>query len=390
MKLTSLNLKGQFLLDPKVVFLNHGSFGATPIPVFESYQRWQLELERQPVEFLGRRAPALLAEARAVLADYLGTARDNLVFVTNVTEGLNIVARSLELGPQDEVLTSDMEYGALDRTWRFLAQKRGFKYINQSISIPVQNEEAFLEDLWMGVTPHTRVIFLSHITSPTAILLPVQKVCARARKEGILTVIDGAHAPGQVDLDLDGIGADFYSANLHKWLCAPKGAGFLYARPDVQHLIEPLIVSWGWQSEKPGPSPFVDILEWTGTRDLAAFLSVPTAIQFQKDNDWYVIRAACHALTGQCLSQITELTGLAHNYPDCDSLFVQMAAAPLPLTTDVGWLKENLYNQYRIEVPVLAWNQQKLIRFSFQGYNNEEDLGALITALKHLLPHSGG
>jgi isopenicillin-N epimerase len=390
MKHTSAELKQQFLLDPTVIFLNHGSFGATPIPVFESYQHWQLELERQPVEFLGRKAPTLLAEARAVLADYLGTARDNLVFVTNVTEGLNIVARSLDLGPQNEVLTTNMEYGALDRTWRFLAQKRGFKYINQSISIPVQNEETFIEDLWKGVSPHTKIIFLSHITSPTAIILPVQKICARARHEGILTVIDGAHAPGQVDIDLEKLGADFYSANCHKWLCAPKGSGFLYARPEVQHLVEPLVVSWGWQSDTPGPSRFVDILEWCGTRDLAAFLAVPAAIQFQKNFDWAGVRASCHSLAGLCLRQITHLTGLGHNYPDFDSLFAQMAAAPLPSGTDMDWLRENLYRQYRIEIPLIVWNQQNWIRFSFQGYNNESDLEALVSALKFLLSHAGG
>src|SRR5574340_575478 len=245
------SMKELFLLDPDIIFLNHGSFGACPRPVFESYQRWQLELERQPIEFLGRRANDLLADSRSVLAQYLGTLRDNLVYVANDTTGVNIVARGLELGPGDEVLASDHEYGALDRTWRFLSQKFGFRYLNQPVSMPLRSADEFIEDFWRGVTNRTRVIFPSHITSPTAVIFPVKEICARARQSGILTVIDGAHAPGQIDLALDDLGADFYTGNLHKWLCAPKGAGFLYARPEVQHLALPLVISWVGKATPP-------------------------------------------------------------------------------------------------------------------------------------------
>ena len=185
------HLKEQFLLDPNVVFLNHGSFGATSKPVFRAYQDWQRELECQPVEFLGRRATGLLAESRAALADYLGTQRDNLVYVTNATVGVNIVARSLQLGPGDEVLTTNHEYGACDRTWRFLAQKQGFSYINQPIRMPLTAREDFVEQLWQGVTAQTRVIFLSHITSPTAGIFPVDEVCRLARAQGLLTLWTG-------------------------------------------------------------------------------------------------------------------------------------------------------------------------------------------------------
>ena len=242
------HLKDQFLLDPDVIFLNHGSFGATPKPVFEVYQDWQRELERQPVEFLDRRFAERMAASRTVLADYLGTQRDDLVYVTNATVGVNIVARSLELGPGDEVLTTDHEYGACDRTWRFLAGKQGFAYMCQAIPVPIATPDAFVEQLWQGVTPRTKVIFLSHITSPTAMTFPITEVCRHAREQGILTVVDGAHVPGQIHLDLDELGADFYTGNLHKWLCAPKGAGFLYASPEKQSLLEPLVVSWGYES----------------------------------------------------------------------------------------------------------------------------------------------
>jgi isopenicillin-N epimerase len=378
------DLKNQFLLNPKIHFLNHGSFGATPKPVFQDYQRWQGELEYQPVEFLGRRAATLMADSRLALGKYLGTRADNLVYTQNVTVALNIVAHSLELGSDDEVLTSDHEYGALDRTWRFLSKERGFKYIHQKISLPLSTTQQFVDDLWQGVSPRTRVIFLSHITSPTAILFPVMEVIRRARQEKILTIIDGAHTPGQIPLDLDSLGADFYGGNLHKWLCAPKGAGFLYARPEVQHLLKPLIVSWGYESEAPSGSTLVDYHEWLGTRDLAAFLSVPAAIQFQERNDWEHVRADCHGLARKALNQIQTLTQIPSFYPD-DSWYVQMFAAQMPDSADASQLKTQLYDKYRIEAPVHEWNGKKLVRISMQGYNTEEDVKALINALKHLL-----
>ena len=379
------SIKSHFLLDPNVIFLNHGSFGATPKPVFKEYQRWQRELEKQPVEFLGRRITGLLADVRAVLGDYLGTHADNLVYTQNVTISLNIVARSLELGSGDEVLATDHEYGAMDRTWRFLSRERGFRYINQHIEVPITTKEKFVEDFWRGVTANTRVIFMSHITSPTAIIFPVKEIVQRAWEAGIITVIDGAHVAGQIPLHLDSLGADFYGGNLHKWLCAPKGAGFLYARPEVQHLLKPLVVSWGYESEFPGSSQFVDHNEWWGTRDMAAFLSVPRAIQFQKENHWDEVRESCHQLAAYAQNRICELTGLAPIHPQIDNWFYQLVAAPLPTDTDTLILKERLYNDYRVEIPLINWNGNKLIRVSIQGYNTRRDVNALIQALSILL-----
>jgi isopenicillin-N epimerase len=372
-------LRSQFLLDPTVTFLNHGSFGATPRPVFQTYQRWQRELESQPVEFLGRRFTGLMEEARKSLADYLGTSAENLVYTTNVTESLNIVARSLDLGSGDEVLSTDHEYGALDRTWRFMAKERGFIYINQPISVPLTTSDAFMEALWKGVTPRTRVIFLSHITSPTALTFPVEKVIKRARRAGIFTIIDGAHAPGQIPLRLDDLEADFYGGNLHKWLCAPKGAGFLYARPDAQHLLKPLVVSWGYEAELPGLSKFIDLFEWTGTRDIASFLSVPAAIEFQQKHDWGKVRLASHNLAREAQERICRLFGFS---PLSDhSWFMQFCAVPLPETTDLSVLKTRLYSEYRIEIPLILWNNYKLMRISVQGYNTRRDVNKLIDAL---------
>lgn len=376
-------LKQYFLLDPSVIFLNHGSFGSTPKPVFDIFQRWQLELERQPVEFLGRRFNTLMAESRVVLGKYLGTHADNLVYTQNVTVSLNIVARSLDLGAGDEVLTSDHEYGAMDRTWRFLAKERGFTYINQPVSLASKAD--FIDSFWSAVTPRTRIIFLSHITSPTAIIFPVAEIIQRARAAGIISIIDGAHVPGQLSLNLDSLGADFYGGNLHKWLCAPKSAGFLYARPEMQNLLKPLVVSWGYESETPSGSAFVDLHEWGGTRDIAAFLTVPAAIEFQTKHKWDTVRAACHELAMDAQTRICDLTGLAPLHSQTENWFAQLTAAPLPADTDVSILKLRLYDEYRIEIPILAWRDKKLVRISIQGYNSKKDVDHLLSALSKLL-----
>ena len=378
-------LKELFLLNPDVIFLNHGSFGACPRPVFEAYQRWQRELEYQPVEFLGRRLPDLLAQARQRLGTYLNVAADDLVYVTNATTGINIVARSLPLQPGDEVLATNQEYGAVDRTWTFVCRKTGAKYVRQPIPTPVHARDALVDLIWRNVTPRTRVISLSHITSSTAMIMPIEEICRRARQAGILTVIDGAHAVGQIPLDLPAIGADFYAGNCHKWLCAPKGAGFLYARPDAQALIEPLVVSWGWESPRPGPSRFIDYHQWQGTRDISAFLAVPAAIDFMIEHDWDSVRQACHELARQVRRRLADLTGLPPNYPDHPDWYAQMVTAPLP-PGDLEALKARLYDEYRIEVPFPAWNDQQGIRVSIQGYNTQQDIDTLIDALTRLLP----
>jgi isopenicillin-N epimerase len=233
------------------------------------------------------------------------------------------------------------------------------------------------------VTERTRVIFLSHITSPTALTFPVAEICRRARAAGILTIVDGAHAPGQVPLNLTKLGADIYTGACHKWLCAPKGAAFLYARPEVQPWLEPLVVSWGWEAEKPGPSRFVDWHEWQGTRDLAAYLTVPAAICFQAEHDWDDVGRRCHQLAVETRGRIDALTGLPPISPD--TWFMQFFAARLP-ECDLDVLKVRLYDEHRIEAPLIRWNGQAFIRVSFQVYNDEADADALLRALAQLLP----
>ena len=406
----SLPSKADFLLDPDIHFLNHGSFGACPRPVFEAYQRWQAELERQPVEFLGRRATELLAESRAALAAYLGAAADDVVYFPNPTTAINMVARNvarlactrkalrsrstqrprlrspLRLRPGDEILTTDHEYGALDRTWRYVCGQIGVRYVQRPIPLPVTTHADFVEHFWAGVTERTRIIFISHITSPTALIFPVAEICRRARAAGILTIVDGAHAPGQLPLNLAELDADIYTGACHKWLCAPKGAAFLYARPEVQPWLEPLVVSWGWEAEKPGPSPFVDWHEWQGTRDLAAYLTVPAAIRFQAEHDWDDVRRRCQRLAVETRAAHRRAHWPAADLPRWGRLwFAQFFAARLP-ECDLDTLKARLYDEHRVEAPLIRWNGQAFIRVSFQAYNNEDDADALLQALAQLLP----
>jgi len=374
------SLRADFLLDEAVVFLNHGSFGACPRPVFEAYQRWQLELERQPVEFLGRRHQPLMDAARAALAAYLNAAVDELVFVPNATIGVNLVARSIRWQPGDEILTSDHEYGAVDKTWQFVAERGGARIVRQTLPIPLQDPAQVVEALWAGVTPRTKVIALSHITSPTALRLPVAEICQRAREAGILTVIDGAHAPGQIDLDLQAIGADFYTGNCHKWLCAPKGSAFLVARSEHHVWLDPLVTSWGWGI--PDES-FISRNQWQGTRDIAAFLTVPEAIAYQRAHDWPQRRAACEQLAHETQQRLSELIGLAPQA--APHFYNQMVAVPLPVGIDGEALKRRLYDEFRVEIPITEQGGQRHIRAALQVYNTRADADALLDALAQCL-----
>jgi isopenicillin-N epimerase len=381
-----MNFKDFFLLDPDVVFLNHGSFGATPRPVFAAYRAWQLRLERQPVQFILNELPAHLAQARAALGAYVNAPADDLVYVPNATFGVNVVARSLALGPGDEVLATDHEYGACDNVWRFLSRKRGFAYVQQPIVLPVQSPQAIVDQFWQGVTARTRLIFISHITSPTALRLPVEAICARAREAGILTLIDGAHAPGQIPLDMAALGADFYTGNAHKWLCSPKGSAFLYTRPERQPLIEPLVIGWGWGEQRTMTfgSDYLDYLQWLGTNDVAAYLATPDAIAFQREHAWETVRARCHALLREARGRIAALTGLPLPYPDDQDFYCQMAIAPLP-PVDAPALQARLLAEFGVEVPLVVWNGRCFIRVSIQAYNTPADVDMLLAALETLL-----
>jgi isopenicillin-N epimerase len=379
------DLRSLFLLDPTVTFLNHGSFGACPRPVFEEYQRWQRELERQPVEFLGRRHWDLLTEARTELARFLNAPPDDIVFTENATAGVNVVARSIDLKPGDEILTTDHEYGACDLTWEYLQGCKGVTITKAEIPLPVTTPEAVVEAIWAKVTERTRVIYLSHVTSGSALIFPVAEICKRARAAGIFTVIDGAHAPGQVPVDLTAIGADCYAGNLHKWLCAPKGSGFLYVRPEHQEWMMSGIVSWGWGVRPEfGTTQFQRRNAWQGTRDPAAYLAVPAAIRFQAEHDWEAVRDRCHELVCKARRRIANLTDLPQIAPESRTWFVQMATCPVR-TASIEQLKTNLYDKCRIEIPVGERDGRQAVRVSIQAYNTEEDVDRLLDGLGRYL-----
>lgn len=381
-------MKDHYLLDPDIIFLNHGSFGATPRSVMAAYWEWQVRLERQPVQFITREMLPALHHARQILGEYLNADADNLVYIPNATFGVNIIARSLQLKPGDEILTTDHEYGACENVWNFMGQKNGTVLVKQSIPLPLASPAEIADHFWQGVTPSTRLIFISHITSPTAVRLPVEMICKRARGAGILTIIDGAHAPGQISLDLTGIDPDFYVGNCHKWMQSPKGAGFLYTRRALQTLIEPLVISWGWgeNSSFTSGSKYLDYLEWLGTNDPSAYLSVPAAIQFQARHDWSAVQQQCQQILAAGLKRIDKLTGLESVYSVGAAPFVQMAVVRLPQVRDLTAFQCQLLQQYSIEVPCIEWNGQHFIRISVQGYNSEADLDALVAAIGELLP----
>jgi isopenicillin-N epimerase len=381
-------LKELFFLDPQIIYLNHGSFGACPKPVFDKYQAWQTQLEAEPVQFLGVKLDTLLHDAREVLGSYLNTSAHDIIFIPNATHGVNIIARSLKLGQADEILTTDHEYGACNFAWEYICCKTGAFYKQQPIKLPVANPEEILDQFWRGVTPKTKVIFFSHITSPTSLTMPIKEICLRARQEGILTVIDGAHAPGQISINLQEIQPDFYVGNCHKWMMSPKGAGFLYAATEIQGILEPLVVSWGYQSLKTPPkeSVFVDLFQWTGTCDPAAYLTVPSSIQFMNTYHWGEVRKECHELVRRSIEFAQELMGFQPLYPVNSTFYQQMATIPIPRVKDLNELKTRLFQEFKIEIPCIEWKSHHYLRISVQGYNTAHDIEHLFNALMTLLP----
>lgn len=384
------SLRSEYMLDPTVTYLNHGSFGACPRAVFESWQGYQRRLESNPVRFLSHEAGEMLHDARRKLAAYLGAEANNLILTTNPTHAFAQISRTVPLQPGDEILATDQEYPAMERGWEYIAHKTGARYLHQPLPLPLSSREEFIETFWAGVTERTRVIHLSHIVAGLALILPVEEICRRARERGILTVIDGAHAPSQLDLNLERIGADYYFGACHKWLSAPKGTGFLYANPRVQDKTEPLVVSSGWLKDEPaearedGLSRFVALNTWQGTRDPSAFLAIPSAIDFQTSHDWANQKKRCHALAAEARGRLLELSGLEPFYPDSEDFYCQMVTVPVG-KFDPGELSRRLWEEYRIIVIVGKVGEFTTLRLSFQAYNEEADIRKITGAMAEVL-----
>lgn len=377
-------IKPLFLLNPEIVFLNFGSFGACPRPIFEDYQKWQLELESEPVQFIINKGLVYLKNARESLSRYINCLPDELVFVVNPTYAVNTVAKSLDLQAGDEVLTTNLEYGASDRAWDFVCSEKGASYIQQPITLPLVSKEKFVEEFSNGITAKTKLIFISQITSATGLILPVKEICAIAKEKGILTFIDGAHVPGHIPLDLQELAADFYTGACHKWMMTPKGSSFLMARKSVQSLLKPLSVSWGYKSISPSDSLFLDHHQMTGTRDFSAFLTIPKAIQFMQDNHWSQVATCCNELLLRNAQKFCDLLGSQPLAPLTHAFFGQLFSIPIRTSNSIQ-LKHVLYSDYKIEIPVTEQNGNYFLRYSVQGFNSQADLDVLYTALQQII-----
>ncbi len=375
-----MNLKDDFLLNPAYRHLNHGSFGACPRPIFENYQYWQLRLEQDPVHFFVQEGNKQLEVSKAALAEYIHCDPDDLVMTMNPSYAINIIAKSFRLEPGDEILTTNHEYGAMDRTWNYYCQKAGANYVQQEIPLGIQTKEAFIEAFWQGYSHKTKAIFISQITSMTATIFPVAEICERAKQLGLITIVDGAHVPGHIPLDLSKLKADIYTGACHKWMMTPKGCSFLYVTQEFQNDFDPLLISWGFEAEVPGKSKFLDYHQLQGTRDYSAFLTLPKAIEYMKERDWWSVSAACKQLI---LNNYQDLCDIAGTQPitALNSDFLgQLCSVPIPIDDPLE-LKNLLYNTYKIEIPVFKWRDQIFLRLSAQAYVDQSDVDYLKTAL---------
>ncbi|HHP7244960.1 MAG TPA: aminotransferase class V-fold PLP-dependent enzyme [Elainellaceae cyanobacterium] len=381
------DVRHHWLLDPEVTFLNHGSFGACPISVLERQQILRQQLEREPVQFVERELETLFDDARDALATFVGTQAANLAFVPNATHGVNTVLRSLSFQPGDEVLVTNHEYNACRNALEFVANRSGATIVVVPISLPLTTSDIIVERVLSHVSPKTKLALLDHVTSPTAIVMPIQRLVSELNQHGIATLIDGAHAPGMVPLMLDQLGADYYTGNCHKWLCAPKGAAFLYVRPDRQSHIHPLAISHGANAIRGDRSRFHLEFDWVGTTDPTPYLCVPDAIQFMGSllpGGWHALMHHNHQLV---LAGRTVLAKALHNQPPIpDDLIGSMAVLSLP-NGEAASLHRALFARFKIEVPVIPWTHpsQRLIRISAQIYNTLAEYERLAEALTELL-----
>jgi len=370
-------------IRPDTIYLNHGSFGPPPTPVREARLRWISELDAQPMDFFVRRLEPAWRAARDTLAEFVGAPADSLIFVENATAGMNVVADSFQLHPGDEVLLTDHEYGAVVRIWQRACERVGASVEIARLPLPFTTADETANALFEKVTHSTRLIVVSHITSPTAVILPVAEICRRARERGIAVCIDGPHAPVQIPLSVGDLGCDFYTASCHKWLSAPFGSGFLYVARQHQTQIRPPVLSWGRLPPLPIES-WSDEFCWSGTRDSSPYLAIPDAIAFMQQVGLDFFQNGSHALAEYARKRLVELTQLEPIVPDSPDWYGSMAHIPLP-PGDRAKLQDALWQRYSIEVPVVDWNGRRYIRVSCHLYNGPEQIDRLAVALRDLL-----
>ncbi len=378
-------------LDPGVSFLNHGSFGACPAVVLERQAELRTELEREPVDFLVRRLPARLAEVRAVLGPFLGAEPDDLAFVPNATTGVNAVLGSLDLAPGDELLTTSHAYPGCRNALAHVAERAGARLVVADVPFPLDGEDDVVAPVLAAVSPRTRLALLDHITSPTALVFPIERLVGALRERGVETLVDGAHAPGMVPIDLDHLGAGWYTGNAHKWLCAPKGAAFLHVRKDLRTRVRPAVTSLGY-SEEASPARFRAEFDWTGTSDPTPWLTIPAALDTLASllpGGWPEVMRRNRALALEARESVE--TALRVRTAAPAALIGSMASVPLPRAARGsaaarlgpqelgGWLRER-----GVEAWLYPWPAPggMLVRVSAQLYNAQaeyERLGALLS-----------
>jgi isopenicillin-N epimerase len=370
--------RSAFALDPDVTFLNHGSFGATPTSILERQAELRARMEANPVRFFVRELPGLLADAREQVAAYVGADADGIAFVANTTTAINVVARSLRLEAGDEILLDNHEYGAMRLLWDEVARESGARVVVVELPIPYTDERQIVDAFAAAVTARTRVVFFSHITSLSSYMLPARRLVELAHDAGALAIVDGAHAPGQVALDLDRVGADLYAGNFHKWLCAPKGSAFLYANAASRRWVCGEVVSWGWTWE--GDDAYLHRFDWGGTRDPSAILCVPACIELQRG--WEDAKRDAHALTVTAADALephaARIAADGRRAPQMVTLALRTSRAPEELWSD-------LWQEHRIEIPVERLATLTITRVSAQVYTSAADVDALVAAFDHLL-----
>lgn len=387
-------IASEWSFPPGTTYLNHGSFGPAPRSVQAAREDFQRRLNAQPMDFFLRQLPPLLIAARAKLAAFIGAAPEDLVFVDNATVGMNVVAASVALRPGDEVLLNDHEYGAVHRLWESKCQAAGARLVVATLPCPLRSADELVDSLFAAVTDRTRLLVFSHITSPTAVIFPAAEICRRARQRGLTVCIDGPHAVAMLPLDMNSLDSDFYTASCHKWLSAPFGCGFLYVHPRRQAEVRPAIISWGRTLEGDEPG-WRDEFHWLGTRDTAAWLAVPAAIDFLERFGLAEFRRRTHALARHARQRLEALVvrrhgelepivpddGTAAPHETQEQWYGSMAAVPLP-PGEAEPLQLALWKKHGIEVPIVSWSGRRLIRVSCHLYNSEAHIDRLLHALE--------